>query len=346
MADVTIVMTPRERFNLQKRSLESLFAHTPLPYKLVVVDGGAPASVARHLRQLESRRRLTVIRRDHFLAPNEARNLALPHLEGEYVVFVDNDVLFADGWLEALVGCAEETDADIIAPLTCIGHPPHTVVHMAGGDISFHERSDGRRELVSAHRYMDHPLADVRDALKREPCDFAEFHCMFVRRSTLEANAPLDERLKTTREHTDFCMTAARGGARILFEPGSLVTYYAPPPLAVSDIPFYVHRWNDEWSVESMRHFMEKWNVWFDLEHRRVHWIRKHRELALEPWRQRLQPLLGWRRSHAVKSWAEHRLIATARRRRGKDLADAAPNAIRSGDGRRRRGAVATRDAR
>ncbi len=321
MTAVTVVMTPRERFNVQKRSLESLFAHTRTPFKLVVVDGGSPPSVARNLRGYERRGLATVVRREHFLAPNEARNLALPHLQGDYVVFVDNDVLFTDGWLEALVESAEESGADIIAPLTCIGHPPHTVVHMAGGDIRFRDGENGRRELVSSHRHMDHPLDDVRGELKREPCDFAEFHCMFVRRSTLEENAPLDEQLKTTREHTDFCLAAAAKGAKIIFEPASCVTYYAPPPLAASDIPFYVHRWNDDWSVESMRHFMAKWDVWFDVEHRRVHWIRKHRELALEPWRRRLQPLLGWNRSHALKSWAERRLIESARRRRAEAAA-------------------------
>jgi hypothetical protein len=341
-------MTQRERFNLQKRSLESLFANTSRPFHLVIVDGGSPRSLAKYLRKLATTRQADLIRRDYFLAPNEARNLALPHLRGRYVVFVDNDVMFTPDWLEPLLRTSAETGADILAPLVCIGHPPHTVVHIAGGEIVITEAS-GRRELKTRHRYMDHPVADVREALQRQPCDFATFHCMFVRRAVFDTLGGFDEKLKTAREHTDFCMTAAGLGAKIMFEPGSVVTYYAPPPLTIADFPFYIHRWNDEWGAESLQHFMCKWDCCIDADRRRPGWIGKRRDLAMEPWRLRIEFLVGWRISHMLKDWVERIVIGHARARRPESTPTRAPGIdsiqamISRRDADRGRGTIALR---
>ncbi|RME63365.1 MAG: glycosyltransferase [Alphaproteobacteria bacterium] len=311
MQSVTVVMTPRERFGVTQRSYESLRRHTQSDYRLVVVDGGSPPAVRDFLAAQARETGFKLVRRDYFLAPNEARNLALGEIDTAFVAFVDNDVLYSDGWLDALLDCARETGADIVAPLTCIGDPPHTHIHMAGGDIRFIDEAGGRA-VEDGHRLMGVPLADVAGRLRREPCDFAEFHCMLVRRSVFAKTGPLDEGLKTTLEHVDFCMSARQAGARIWFEPGSLVTYFAPPPLDPADIPFYVTRWNDAWGVASMHRFMEKWHCRFDVERRRRGWIERHRRQPFEAMRARLQRLIGWRATQAFLAWRENRIIRKA----------------------------------
>ena len=39
-ADVTLVITPRERFSVTERSLKNIYEHTTYPFKLVYVSGG------------------------------------------------------------------------------------------------------------------------------------------------------------------------------------------------------------------------------------------------------------------------------------------------------------------
>ena len=317
--DVTVVMSPRERFNLAPLSLASLYEHTEPPFELIVVDGGLPQTIRRHFEQQARERGFRVIWRDYYLSPNEARNLAIAEIRTKYVAFVDNDVVYAPGWLKALVACAEETGADIVSPLTCIGSPAHTKVHMAGGTIEFIDEG-GRRRFRDEHRFMNRPIAEVRTQLKREPCDFAEFHCMLARRSLFDLTGPLDEALMSTREHVDFCMTAKHHGAKIWFEPGSIATYAAPPPIAVSDIPYYLLRWSDEWAIGSMQHFMRKWDCHFDLEGLRRNWIERHRDVALEPVRAPLRTVVGRRISTAVcaplRKVLERVLVGRAMRRR------------------------------
>ena len=58
-----------------------------------------------------------LLRIDDYRSPNEARNLALPYIESDFVAFVDDDLVFPSGWLERLVECAEDTGAWLVSPV-------------------------------------------------------------------------------------------------------------------------------------------------------------------------------------------------------------------------------------
>ena len=131
---ITIIVVPRERFSYTQQSLDSIYQYTSLPFELVYVDGGSPKSVQRYLRETAAEKDFTLLRTEHFLSPNQARNLGLSQVKTDYVLFIDNDVHVSDGWLEKLWQCAQETDATVVCPLTCIGKPLHGTVHLAGGE--------------------------------------------------------------------------------------------------------------------------------------------------------------------------------------------------------------------
>ncbi len=79
---VTIVVVPRERFSYARPSLESILQLTDIPFKLVYVDGGSPAPVRRYLDARAKGQGFEVIRTDHYLPPNTARNLGLARFGG------------------------------------------------------------------------------------------------------------------------------------------------------------------------------------------------------------------------------------------------------------------------
>src|SRR6266849_8324172 len=81
----TVVVAPREQFRVTRPALESILAHTGLPYKLVYVDGASPAPVRRYLKLRARQRGFTLIRTEHSISPMEARALALSHVDTEYV---------------------------------------------------------------------------------------------------------------------------------------------------------------------------------------------------------------------------------------------------------------------
>jgi GT2 family glycosyltransferase len=258
---VTIVMTSRERFSLTAESLERVYETAGYPFDLVYVDAGSPPVVARRVTELAARRGFQVVRVQHIISPNHARNLGIQNASGTYIAFVDNDVDFRDGWLAALVACAEEEKAAVVGPLYLQGPLADSVVHMAGGDMTF-EGTWGSRSFTQVQRHFLDKLANVPAAeLTRQECDIIEFHCALVRREVLSRVGWMDEGLLTTREHLDFCLRVQALGGKIYFEPAATMTYLTPPPFTGTDLRYFLIRWSDLWTRQTLVHFAQKYGI-------------------------------------------------------------------------------------
>jgi GT2 family glycosyltransferase len=262
---VTIVVSPRERFSFTQQNLESIYEHTTVPFSLVYVDGGSPKPTQAYLENQAKINDFTLIRSEQYLAPNQARNLAIPHVSTDFMLFIDNDVLVSPGWLERLLECAQETQAAVVCPLTCIGKKINEIIHLAGGEARIYETTadDGStvRKVHEKHYFVNRPVAEVQDQLYRKQCEFAEFHCMLVRTEIFNQVGLLDEALLSTREHIDFCMSVTNAGGTIFCEPASVVTYVPDLPWNLPDVSFFLLRWSNAWEISSLDHFQQKWNL-------------------------------------------------------------------------------------
>ena len=161
------MVTPRERFKSTFESLESLYDNTEEPFSLVYIDAGSPRDIQKRLLQFAEKRDFTLIRCDKYLAPNQARNLGYQFVTSKYIAFVDNDVIFAPGWLTSLERCAEETGAMIVTPLTCIGRPVHTIVHNLGAGAEITMEGGKRVFKQRQHNLIRRTVNEVRDQVKK-----------------------------------------------------------------------------------------------------------------------------------------------------------------------------------
>lgn len=296
----TIIITPRERFGVAIESLDSVIADTARPYELVYVDGGSPKRVSAEIAERCRVQGFQHLRYDQFLSPNQSRNIGYAAATTPYVIFLDNDVIVSRGWLQALERCADETEADVVAPLTCQKLPLHTEIHQAGGRFTddlatFFSRPEQERRIDEEHILQGRRVDEVQLARGETQC--CEFHCALVRRVTLERLGGLDENLLATKEHIDFCMNVWRNGGKVIFEPSSVVTYLFPNrarPLTREDWRFFTLRWSPEWQRKSLEHFRAKWGLaedpYFEQRERMLSW--RHREGIARPMARRL-PLVG-----------------------------------------------------
>ncbi|BAU48088.1 glycosyl transferase family 2 [Sulfurifustis variabilis] len=330
---VSVIVVPRERFSETRRSLESIYRCTRMPFELVYVDGGSPAGVARYLREAARRRGFRLLRRERYLMPNEARNIGAEAASGRLLVFIDNDVVAWPGWLEALVACAEETGAWAVGPVVCIGPPGDDLIHVTRGEL--HEVEEGgRRRIEDAMIGINERLRDLRPSLARSPCDYVEFHCMLARREALERIGGFDEGMRTTREHIDFCLAVRREGGSIYFEPDACVTHVPPwCGFALSDLPYFLLRWNDDWARESIVHFQRKWGLPDEAQDRLIDWIVPHRRVVFErllaPFRPRIvRERLGRPLVNGLAATLEAGLLPITRRR-GRTGAPSAEGGVR-----------------
>lgn len=257
---VTVVIAPRERFSCTQAALESVYQNTSQPFDLVYVDGGSPPHVRDYLREQAQVRGFQLIRREEHLSPNQARNLGMAQARGAYVAFMDNDVVVAPGWLEALVGCAETTGASVVGPLYFIGEPERQIIHLAGGDLPTETRG-GQRWMSEIHRLMNRHYPEVREQIRRSAVDVVEFHCLMVRSEMLKKLGPFDEELPSLMEHLDLCMQVREAGGQIWLEPAAQVSYLAMREFELSDLAYFRLRWGEAWNRRSLDHFSRKWNL-------------------------------------------------------------------------------------
>ncbi|MET0151487.1 MAG: glycosyltransferase [Candidatus Binatia bacterium] len=322
---VTVVVVPRERFSFAARSLASIYEHSDVPFRLVYVDGGSPSRVRRHLEQQKAEKGFELLRTEHYLSPNQARNLGLARVKSKYVVFIDNDVVASPGWLAPLIRCADETGATVVSPLNCEGEPIHERIHFAGGQCHIRVVDKaGRRErhMVETILRQGERVADVIGQLKREPTEVAEFHCLMARAQIFDRIGSFDEGMLSVRENLDFCMMVRQAGGSIWFEPASVITYLAGAPLHCSDLPFYAIRWSDEWTLSSLHRLRDKWglteNAYFTTQYANPGWRRReylvHASLlrGVPSWRLRL--LLARLVLPIEEAWARRMFARNARR--------------------------------
>ncbi|WP_036483564.1 glycosyltransferase family 2 protein [Myxosarcina sp. GI1] len=286
---VTIVVVPRERFSCTQDSLESIYEHTKIPFDLVYVDGNSPTKVANYLQTQARVKNFQLVRTDCYLAPNKARNLGLSYVKTKYVVFIDNDVILTPNWLQPLVNCAEETGAAVVGPLMCQNKPLHEIVHFAGGESHIVTDVNGKQHIREKMYKQGQKVAEVRPQLKRMPTELTEFHCMLVRTKIFEQIGTFDEAMLNTKEHLDFCMLVTAAGETVYFEPDSIMTY-VQGSLELSDIHYFMLRWSNAWTVNSLEHLRQKWDLetdgYFKSKYKKLGWRR--REQIISPLSRRL----------------------------------------------------------
>ena len=293
---VDIVVVPRDRFSMFRPCLAALYAHTPSPFNVFVVAGAMDRSTGSFLRELQNEKQnLKLVTVDHLLLQGEARALGLEAATGRYCVVLENDTLVHEHWLEPLLACLHEEKLAAVAPLIYWYRGLHAAgcvfdESKAGVDVLFH------------HQIL---YGDVR----RRRIDYPECHCILIDRRRLPGTDIFDD---VEPFDVDFGMMLRSRGQACFLEPLSVVTYLAPPPWRVFDVPAFRFRWDPRsWEARNRR-FMEKWGVVYDS-------TRKLRSYRRQQWK--LGPA-KWFPTGATVGLANfavgslNRLVATVERRR------------------------------
>lgn len=257
---VTLIVVANECFSNTQQSLESIYKHTNIPFKLIYVDGYSSDKVKKYLELESQNKGFHLIRTEKYVSPNQARNIGLKQVDTEYVVFINNDVLATAGWLNNLIQCAQQTDASVVSPVCLQKKLDQQIVHFAGGSLEF-KYKDGSLDLFDKRFFSQNYLNQVQSLILREPTQIIDFNCVLVRTSIFQKIGNLDEKLMSITEEIDFCLSVFAVGEHIYLEPQSIVNYVRVIDLKLSDLPYYFLRWNYVWNHKSINHFQEKWGL-------------------------------------------------------------------------------------
>ncbi|WP_414622341.1 glycosyltransferase family 2 protein [Calothrix sp. CCY 0018] len=257
---VTLIVVPNQCFNYTQKSLESIYQYTDIPFKLIYVDGYSPSKVKQYLEVQSQEKGFRLIRTEKYVSPNHARNIGLQHVDTEYVVFINNDVLVTTDWLNNLMQCAQETGSPVVSPVCLQGTLENMNIHSAGGCLEF-QYKDGNLDLFEKRTFVKNSFDRVQPLLSRKPTQIIDFNCVLVRTSFLSKIDKLDEDIVNFAQDIDFSLSVFAVGGTIYLEPESIVNYLPVAELKFSDMPYYLLIWNYVWKRKSINYFQEKWGL-------------------------------------------------------------------------------------
>ncbi|MCF8468232.1 MAG: glycosyltransferase [Sneathiella sp.] len=259
--DVTIVLSIRETYSMTMNSLNLILEHSPEDVKIVFIASKVPAYIMEQVEEKADERDIQIVRFDHFLTPNQARNASIDYIKTKYVAFVDNDAIVSKGWLEALMNCAEEEGAAVVGPLTFERFPLWKYVHVAGGLSEIEVTEDGDRichqRINCAHLDITkNPREFVRTETK-----LVEFHAVLIEMDFLKEIGGLDGEIFCMYEEFDLCMLAQEHGRKVFLEPASRVAYLPPMKPTKEDLNYFDLRWSKVWLDHSVHRLAQKYDL-------------------------------------------------------------------------------------
>ena len=208
-ARVSIVIPAYGNAALTHRLLETLLSQQLPGTEVVVVDDGSRDGTAALLAGYGDR--IVALRQANagFAA---ASNTGARAASGELLLFLNNDTVPVEGWLDALLACADAHPeaAAIGAKLLW----PDNVVQHAGVVIA--------QGSLPHHIYAGFPSGHPAVNVEREmPAVTAA--CMLVRREAFERAGGFDEAYVNGYEDVDLCLRLRQGGATVRYCPAAVV---------------------------------------------------------------------------------------------------------------------------
>ena len=204
---VSVVMLVRNRLEYTRRALASL-ARASGDFEIVVVDNGSDDGTAEYLAALDGT--LTVLRHEDDRGGSERRNVGAAVARGEFLFFLDNDVLVDD--LDVVEVLAAELAADpglgAVSPLLL--YPGDgALVQCAGGAST----TDGRIGPVGRGQTLGPRHREHREQ------SWAPTAALMVRHSSFRRVGGFDESFDPVSlcEDVDLCCRLRADGERLRY---------------------------------------------------------------------------------------------------------------------------------
>lgn len=246
---VSIVIPAYNEYRTTVFCLQSLLSTTTeIEYQVILADDASTdltSTIGERIKGMD------IVRTDKNLGfLHNCRN-ATPHARGEYLLFLNNDTAFTDGWLSELVAILDEDPlAGIAGPMLLFGNGR---LQEAGG-IIWQDASGwnfGRAENPANPEYNY-----VKET------DYVSGACLLIRKALWSELGGFDSRYAPAYyEDTDLCFAARAAGYKVVYQPTSRV-YHFEGISHGTDLNSGVKK-NQ---VANKKRFLEKWGATLQVE--------------------------------------------------------------------------------
>jgi GT2 family glycosyltransferase len=250
-ARTTIVVPVRNRLPLTQKCVEGIVSSfgSREDVELVVVDDGSTDGTREFLENAAGVRAVHHPESAGFAA---SCNDGAAAGSGEYIVFLNNDTIGEDGWLDALIAYAEAEQQAAIVGARLL-YENGTIQH-AGVVFG--------ADLLPRHVYRGFP-GDHPAVSRPRQFQAVTAACMLVRRIAFEESGGFDTGLVNGFEDVDLCLRIAQRGGEIHYCPDSVLVHLEgatrgeDAELFRRNAEFLLERWGDGVSRDDLEIYAE-----------------------------------------------------------------------------------------
>lgn len=195
--------------------VQSIFSNTPqYEFEVIVVDNGSQdRSVELLEAKLDSRVTLVPLRINRFFG--EGNNIGAEYANGEVLLFLNNDVLVEEGWLQPLLEQLERPEVGAVGPMFVY---PDGRIQEVGAYV------DQLGNPVQAGKMLTQP--DLRFEVPRE-VDYVSAACLAMWREDFEHIGGFHYAYEPAYyEDTELCFSIKALGKAVVVDPRSRVIHF------------------------------------------------------------------------------------------------------------------------
>ena len=210
---VSIITLTFNKVEFTYQYLESIIAHTDIPYELILVDNCSHDETTSLLDRLEN---VTTIKNEGNLGFIKGCNQGASKARGKYLVFLNNDIIVTPEWLSKLVKTIENYPK--CGAVGCKLIWPNGKLQEAGSIIW----SDGSALGYGREGDPMHPeYSYLREV------DYCSGACLLVRKDLFQQLGGFDERYSPAYyEDSDLCLGIWGLGYKVVFQPDVVVFHH------------------------------------------------------------------------------------------------------------------------
>lgn len=254
---VSIIILSLNRFEDTAIAVKNIYQYTKVPFEIIILDNNSSDNVKDDLRALTDKyRNLRVIFEPTNLGCAGGRDKAKNFATGEYILFLDNDILVFPYCLENLIATVESDEK--IAGACCKTVFPDGKIQFNGGSVVFDDdyalfslKDEGLHFTDSASR-------------KQHYCQWIPGGATLWKKDVLD-HFSVDPEMKGAFEDNEVCMRLVAAGYKLANSPGSIVIHnhfmYKAEEFQQREKKYHKERNNADRIEYALLHFYKKYHL-------------------------------------------------------------------------------------
>ncbi|MFC1852049.1 glycosyltransferase family 2 protein [candidate division CSSED10-310 bacterium] len=263
----SIILLSLLRKSHTQRCIDSIFKFTPGTFEIIIVDMGYSDTITAWLKRFSQKREnIRVIFNSENVGTARGRNQAIDIASGKYLIFMDNDVVVTESWMDSLLTTAESSEmigacgAKVISGNHKVLMPPFSF--KAYRDSGYLTRIG--LELTKAY-HKDDQVVNKECHVQWYPTT-----CLLVKREAIDMVGGFDENLFLAEEDKDLSLNLEKHGYELVYVPtcciyhirtGSSVEYLkirGDVKTLKNDIAYFQQKWGCQVFIDCYKSYLRQ----------------------------------------------------------------------------------------